>query len=232
MIRPKLLTIDLDGTILQYDGSEGSALGQPIPGIKEELQKIRDAGLRIAIWTVRSNVDEIRAKLTEYGIPFDYINNNPDQPSDGSDKLYADVYVDDRAISFNGKSQGLADKVLNFQPWWDKMNKIEQMIEAVAAGADPATVLEAKANLLFFVTPRYGGKEGPFLRATGFWGDGADDIIKAVQHVLPGFNGDMKIDPRLEIKILDKVYDAVKSKFDASLDKSASGKPELSVQVK
>lgn len=115
--RPKLLAVDLDGTILQYDDIE-KPLGDPIEGIARELGAIKMSGWKIIVWTVRNNLDEIRAHLNKHMIPFDYINENPWQPPDGSAKVAAHVYLDDRALTFNGDTQGLAEKILNFKPWY------------------------------------------------------------------------------------------------------------------
>jgi hypothetical protein len=117
MPRLKIVAVDLDGTLLKYDDID-KPLGDPIPGIAEELGAVKAMGWTIIIWTVRSNVEEIRTHLNKHGIPFDYINENPWQPPDGSQKIAADVYLDDRAIHFNGETSGLAQKICNFKPWY------------------------------------------------------------------------------------------------------------------
>jgi len=101
--RPKVVAVDLDGTILEYSGWKGQKhFGKPIDGAKEALQKLKDEGYVIVIWTTRRNTADIAKVLNMYGIPFDYINENPYQPPDCSNKIYADVYVDDRAVGFRG----------------------------------------------------------------------------------------------------------------------------------
>jgi hypothetical protein len=114
---PKILAVDLDGTLLHYDDIE-KPLGEPVDGIVKELQAVKAAGWKIIIWTVRSNVEEIKKHLSRFEVPFDYINENPWQPPEGSNKVAATVYLDDRALTFNGDTVGLAHKILNFKPWY------------------------------------------------------------------------------------------------------------------
>jgi len=111
------LAVDLDGTLLEYSDF-GNPLGKLIPGMKEELEKVKAAGWRIAIWTVRSNIEEIKVLLDENGIPYDGINEYDNEPEDSSRKMAARVYLDDRAILFNGKTEGLAEKIISFKPWY------------------------------------------------------------------------------------------------------------------
>ena len=75
------------------------------------------------IFTTRLEVHEIRVYLQEQGIPFDYINHNPVNveldchPS----KVMADVYIDDRAITFEGEwSDKFLDKIVNFKPYYKR----------------------------------------------------------------------------------------------------------------
>lgn len=110
-----MLAIDLDGTILR---DEYPDCGEPIPNIAKELSALRDAGWVVIVWTVRHHVKDVQAHLDAHKIPYDYINENPWGPAeDKSRKMYADVYVDDRAINFDGDASGLASKVVSFKPW-------------------------------------------------------------------------------------------------------------------
>lgn len=123
--RPMVIAVDLDGTICEYKEGGPAQLGAPIPGMIDQLQALKAVGWVVVIWTVRKESNELRSQLEKLGIPFDFINQNPHGPIDGSDKIYADVYLDDKALTFNGDTKGLAEKVINFRPWhrappWEK----------------------------------------------------------------------------------------------------------------
>jgi hypothetical protein len=118
--RKRVLAVDLDGTLLKYDGWKGdSYYGEPVQGMREVLQKIRNAGWIIVIWTTRGSKGAIQKHLANYNIPFDYINKNPGGPSGQSPKIFADVYLDDRAIRFEGHTEGLANRILTAVPWFE-----------------------------------------------------------------------------------------------------------------
>jgi len=115
----RYVCVDLDGTIAHYKGWVDEAhFGEPITGVQAALEKLRSAGWKIIIFTTRGNRELIRAYLEKHAIPFDYINENPEQPLGASDgKPIADAYVDDRGIQFNGDWAATAEEVLNFIPW-------------------------------------------------------------------------------------------------------------------
>lgn len=115
--RPRVVAVDLDGTILN---DEWPKRGAPIDGMREELEAVRAVGAKIVVWTVRSDDAETAKHLKAHKIPYDFINENPYGPPTQSRKIYADVYVDDRAITFDGNAKGLARKVLEFKPWHKK----------------------------------------------------------------------------------------------------------------
>lgn len=128
---PKTIAVDLDGTILEYDGWKGhDHFGKPLPGVREALQKLKEQGFVIIIWTTRNNREEIAKYLKEQGIPFDYINENPYGPPGGSNKVYADYYVDDRAVEFRGDWQEVLRKVYGAKP---DLNKLKEFINNVTA---------------------------------------------------------------------------------------------------
>lgn len=119
MSKQKYICVDLDGTIAHYKGWQGhDHFGDPIDGVQAALQRIQSAGFKIIIHTTRSNKDLISAYLNRHSIPFDYINENPDQP-DGAigGKPMAEAYIDDRAVQFNGDWQAAAHEALTLVPW-------------------------------------------------------------------------------------------------------------------
>jgi len=119
MSHQKYVCVDLDGTIAHYKGWVSEThFGEPITGVHEALEKIRSGGWKIIIHTTRGNRTLIREYLEKHTIPFDYINENPDQPPGASDgKPIAEAYVDDRGIQFNGDWAVTVEEILKFIPW-------------------------------------------------------------------------------------------------------------------
>jgi hypothetical protein len=115
--KPKVVAVDLDGTILKQ--VPYPTMGEALPGFREELEILKRLGWVIVIWTCRgpAEYDAVRAQLDAHGIPHDYINENPYGVPNGSPKIYADVYVDDRGLRFEGEARGLAARVMSHRPW-------------------------------------------------------------------------------------------------------------------
>jgi len=105
----KLVMVDLDGTLAQFDGWKGefTPIGEPITDengwtAKAFCEAIQQAGYQLIIWTVRGHRAQIEAWLRAHDIPYDGINIRPGQPPGSSDKACAAAYVDDRAVGFRG----------------------------------------------------------------------------------------------------------------------------------
>lgn len=105
------VAVDLDGTLAKETKFDKNKIGDPRPGAKKFMERLQQAGCRIIINTVRGNKKLIKDWLTENEIPYDYINENPDQPADASDKIIADIYVDDKAEDARGSLSQMAGKV-------------------------------------------------------------------------------------------------------------------------
>lgn len=117
-LKHQLFCIDFDGTIA-YDAYP--EIGELIPGAKETMIKIKELGGKIAIWTCRTDQWAIDAVnfLNMHGIPYDKFNKPFDEHvnlygGDNARKVFADVYIDDRAIHFGGKPV----------EWWDIQHMI------------------------------------------------------------------------------------------------------------
>lgn len=96
---PFTVAVDLDGTLAaQEEPFDPGSIGPPRPRAQYWLRRLRDAGARIIVFTVRGDRDLVADWLREHEMPFDHINENPDQPPDSSGKVLADVYWDDRAV--------------------------------------------------------------------------------------------------------------------------------------
>jgi acylphosphatase len=97
---PFTIAVDLDGTLAEIqDPFDAKTIGKPREGAKKWLEEFHDAGARLIINTVRGDTELVREWLEQHKMPFDYINENPDQPEDASEKILAHVYWDDRAVN-------------------------------------------------------------------------------------------------------------------------------------
>lgn len=109
------IVFDFDGVIHSYtSGWQGAANipDPPVPGIKEAIADIRAAGYEVVVVSTRCATTEghgaIRAWLTDHGIEVDAVK---------MEKPPAIVYIDDRAICFDGKPESLLEKIQTFKPW-------------------------------------------------------------------------------------------------------------------
>ena len=121
MEKRRTIAIDFDGVISNYQGYKGKGnFAPPVPGCKNFLDKLREEGWTIIVFTTRSEIPQIEAYMLEFRIPYDYINENPENKKlDCSPwKILADIYLDDRAICFEGVySKELLTRIIDFQPW-------------------------------------------------------------------------------------------------------------------
>jgi len=126
--KPKVVAVDLDGTLLEYDGWKGPAhFGKPILGVVEALHELKKNGWAVVIWTTRRTDYALKAHLDKHEIPYDYINKHPWQPPGTSHKITADVYLDDRAVRFDGKASGLARRIMDAIPWTEKKAGVDEI---------------------------------------------------------------------------------------------------------
>lgn len=96
-----VLGIDFDGTIVEENFPEIGAI-KP-----KTVQLMKDAGEKghlVIVWTARSGsaLNEAIQFLFKNEIPFDYINENPEDPyairGEQGRKIFCDYYLDDRAV--------------------------------------------------------------------------------------------------------------------------------------
>ena len=113
----KHVAIDLDGTILDYDGNYKSGVyDKPLKGALNFINKLRDRGHRVTIFTARSNPTKVSEYLVQQGFPKLTVT---------CEKTGFDMFIDDRAIPFPGPSfydnlDDAINTVENFKPWWAK----------------------------------------------------------------------------------------------------------------
>lgn len=102
MALPQIIAVDFDGTCVYH---EFPKVGADVPGAVKVLRRIRANGVKLILWTMRSDTEE-GAYLTdavnwfkERGIELWGINENPEQKSwTDSPKAYAPLYIDDAAL--------------------------------------------------------------------------------------------------------------------------------------
>ena len=127
----KTICIDIDGTLVHYDEWKGEEhFGGIIEGASSATHKLHENGWYIIIYSTRANKELISRFLDDSKIEFDSINENPNQPENAKDgKPYADIYVDDRAVCFNGDWEQTLMEIEKFKPWEMKgtENKNEQL---------------------------------------------------------------------------------------------------------
>ena len=108
---------DFDGVIHSYtSGWQGKdvATDPPVPGIKEALKEIHEAGYEIVVVSTRCITLEGMIAVKDYLYNHDMLQYVDEVCKE---KPPAIVYIDDRAICFDGKPESLLQKIQNFVPW-------------------------------------------------------------------------------------------------------------------
>lgn len=111
----KTIVFDFDGVIHSYtSGWKGIDIipDKPTDGISEVIRNIRNKGFEVVIVSTRcvedKGINAIKRFLSDNNIEVDGIMAN---------KPPALVYVDDRAICFNGDTADLEERICNFKSW-------------------------------------------------------------------------------------------------------------------
>ncbi|MBX3103016.1 MAG: capsular biosynthesis protein [Bacteroidetes bacterium] len=116
------IAIDFDGVIHGYSQGwhDGTIYDPPVPGTKEALTALKEQGHYLIIFSTRTNKifrkkddpDQepiMKAWLAQHEIPYDKIWT--------FGKPMADVYLDDRAVTFRGDWQAAVQAIQGFTPW-------------------------------------------------------------------------------------------------------------------
>jgi hypothetical protein len=109
-----VICIDADWTIFKND--ENYRIIGVLPGAVEFINRLYDDGNIIIIWSsrnslivnlddIRKNLEELRYNLDRYGIKYDWIDDGR------HGKIPADVYIDDKAIRFEGWDELIYNKI-------------------------------------------------------------------------------------------------------------------------
>lgn len=110
------VVFDFDGVIHSYtSGWKGADVipDPPVPGIRRAIANIRAAGYRVVVVSTRCT------ELTGMAAISRFLKANDIVVDDiTAHKPPALVYIDDRAICFDGNSDELLAKVKGFEPWY------------------------------------------------------------------------------------------------------------------
>lgn len=126
MTYQKTVAIDFDGVIHAYTkGWQGGELyDPPVPGTKAAIQRLIMHGWRVVIYTTRNNPlyhkgakgydlsVAIENYLNEYEIPYSEVHFGG--------KPIAQVYLDDRAVCFDGNWNNAVSAIQNFKTYQEK----------------------------------------------------------------------------------------------------------------
>lgn len=97
-VHPLILAVDFDGTICKH--AKFPELGDPVPHSIEWLHKFHDAGAKMFMWTCRSgDALELATQFaSSHKLHFSGYNAYKYwEGFDVSDKLFANMYIDDAA---------------------------------------------------------------------------------------------------------------------------------------
>jgi hypothetical protein len=100
----KIIAVDFDGTLCENKWPE---IGEPNMEMIEYLRTQQSLGAKVILWTCRDGGELADALIwcMEHGLSFDTVNRNLPEIVEkfGRDcrKIFADVYIDDKACDWN-----------------------------------------------------------------------------------------------------------------------------------
>lgn len=128
----KTICVDFDGVIAHYTEFEGNdKFGEPIQGVQNALKVLKERDFTIIIFTTRKDTKALRDYLKRNDITYDAINENPNQPEGtNKGKPIADIYLDDRALRFDGNWKWALESIATFRPYNAVKNEKKEMENA------------------------------------------------------------------------------------------------------
>lgn len=107
-----VVCVDLDGVLNDFDGWKGADyFHEPRPGAAEFLRSLCEAGYSVVVFTVRWR-EHVEAWLARHDLAR-YVAEVTDK------KPPAHVYVDDRAICFQGDFETTLSQIARFKAHWE-----------------------------------------------------------------------------------------------------------------
>jgi dTDP-glucose pyrophosphorylase len=120
------ICIDIDGTVCEYRSPTGDyASTLPLPHAAAFIRARKEEGHTIILHTARQGETLLRW-LAEHGVPYDELVFG---------KPYADIYIDDNALRFEGNWKALEDSGAWNRPSTEKAGKINVVVTMAGAGA-------------------------------------------------------------------------------------------------
>ena len=115
MKKGDVIAVDFDGVIHGYSKGwqKGIIYDAPVPGCKEALEKLRSAGYKIWIFSARQEEAGIKEYMEKNNLPYDRIHM-------GRKPMQAILFIDDKAITFEGNWEKTVQDVQSFVPWTKK----------------------------------------------------------------------------------------------------------------
>ena len=108
----KTIQIDLDGVLNDYNGNFSEEIPKIKKGAKEFL-KVLAKNYNVEIFTVRNKIATVKWLVSNKIDIFVKNVTNVKNP-------YSSIFLDDRAINFNGDFQDTLNKIKNFEPYWKR----------------------------------------------------------------------------------------------------------------
>lgn len=112
--RKEHFALDLDGTILEYNGwKDEDTFGKPFVGVTKWIKNRLEEGHRVTVFTARENTNKVKSYLDSIGFP--------DIPVTNVKQGSFTIMIDDRAFRFTNPHFWIQTKK-NFafpNPWWE-----------------------------------------------------------------------------------------------------------------
>ena len=125
----KTICVDFDGVINDYRGWKGIGNFElPVENCKYALEQLVADGWTIIVHTCRFEVELVAKYMDSHQLPYHYINCNPEniEQTLSMGKPLADIYLDDKAINFNGDWNTAIKRIMVFESWLIKRERKEQ----------------------------------------------------------------------------------------------------------
>ena len=115
-----IYAVDFDGTLCENAWPD---IGKPNHSLIGTLKKAREKGDKVILWTCRTadRLDDAITWCKEQGLEFDAVNENlPEiigQFGTESRKVFADIYIDDKAINPDKTMNLMMQMMMHHRPF-------------------------------------------------------------------------------------------------------------------